>query len=508
MLTTKNFAFTDKNDWTNWITFTIWLLCIAGAGYYFFAFLYITSARIQYPFALEWMEGTSLVQVQRILSGELLYVRPSLEYVPLIYPPVYYYISAALTKLLGFGFFPLRLVSLFASIGSIALIYLIVRMRTNFILPALISAGFFAATFKLSGAWFDIARVDMLALFFILLAVFLASHGNFPSLFFSGIFITLACLTKQTYFIILITFCLYLLFFQRQKFLIAALPALFTYGLTFIFLNSLHDGWYKFFVYEIPAGHSLFDGIDGTLSSLKVFWIDSIVKPTPLLFIFPAIYLWHILRDFKNSFKSDIFFLPTMTAATVVLSWMALANPGSYLNVLVPVYAMLAIMVGLGLDKLLSLNKRTYTSGILGLLCLLQFIFIYYPISPQIPTQENLEAGTYLLNKIKDQPGDVYVPFHPELSLFAGRPAFASWIALLELSGGFGGETRDEWRQVNRELVQVYKKNGFTLIILDLDQFFGHPELYYSSSDIKFLDENTFHPVTGAQFQPIIMYYK
>jgi hypothetical protein len=187
---------------------------------------------------------------------------------------------------------------------------------------------------------------------------------------------------------------------------------------------------------------------------------------------------------------------------------MALANPGSYLNILVPAYATLAIIAGLGLDKMLHLKKQTLVAGITGVLCLLQFALVYYPILPQIPSQENLEATTSFLNRIKNEPGDVYIPFHPELSLFADKPAFANWIALLELSGGFGGETKNEWRGVSKELIQAIKKNKFDLIILDLDQFFGHPELYYSSSNVDFMDKNALYPVTGIPFQPVIMYYR
>jgi hypothetical protein len=112
------------------------------------------------------------------------------------------------------------------------------------------------------------------------------------------------------------------------------------------------------------------------------------------------------------------------------------------------------------------------------------------------------------LDRIRNEPGNVYIPFHPELALFAEKPAFANWISLLELSGGFGGETKDEWSVVSRELVNAIKKNRFNLIILDMDQFFGHPELYYSSSEMDFMDKNSLYPVTGVPFQPVIMYYK
>ncbi len=41
------------------------------------AYLYIALSRLTYPFALEWLEGNSLVEVHRILTGQPLYPAPA-----------------------------------------------------------------------------------------------------------------------------------------------------------------------------------------------------------------------------------------------------------------------------------------------------------------------------------------------------------------------------------------------------------------------------------------------
>ncbi|HEX3955645.1 MAG TPA: hypothetical protein VHZ03_03325, partial [Trebonia sp.] len=46
------------------------------------AYLYIALSRLTYPFALEWLEGNSLVEVHRILAGQALYPAPTAGYVP------------------------------------------------------------------------------------------------------------------------------------------------------------------------------------------------------------------------------------------------------------------------------------------------------------------------------------------------------------------------------------------------------------------------------------------
>src|SRR5512144_1808793 len=111
------------------------LICVL---YYCLLVIYITVCRIHYPFSLEFAEGDALIQVLRILQGEMLYTEPSMRYVALDYPPVYVYVSALAARLLGFGFFPLRLVSFLSALGSISVIYLICRKEGTGILPALV----------------------------------------------------------------------------------------------------------------------------------------------------------------------------------------------------------------------------------------------------------------------------------------------------------------------------------------------------------------------------------
>ena len=133
---------------------------------------------MNYMFTLEWLEGASLIQVHRLLSGQPLYAQPSFEYVSLIYSPLYFYLSSLLARIIGFGFLPLRLVSFASTMGCVALIYLIARKHTADNYSSLMAAGSFLALYKISDTWFDLARVDMLALFLALLAVYLMQTGS------------------------------------------------------------------------------------------------------------------------------------------------------------------------------------------------------------------------------------------------------------------------------------------------------------------------------------------
>src|SRR5262245_40059489 len=134
------------------------------ALYYFLIYGVFALIRLNYRYELEWMEGGMVGHVWRLLSGQELYVKPTIDFVPYIYTPLYFWFSAGVAKLTGVGFLPLRLVSVFASIGVFALLFLIVRRLTKSPIMGLMAAGFFAAMYQLSGAWLDLARVDSLLL--------------------------------------------------------------------------------------------------------------------------------------------------------------------------------------------------------------------------------------------------------------------------------------------------------------------------------------------------------
>ena len=66
------------------------LSVIALAIYFVLAYVILALSHISFPFALEWIEGSMLDHVRRVLSGKQLYAPPSVEFVPAIYPPFFF----------------------------------------------------------------------------------------------------------------------------------------------------------------------------------------------------------------------------------------------------------------------------------------------------------------------------------------------------------------------------------------------------------------------------------
>src|SRR6201992_1657552 len=126
------------------------------------AYLYIALSRLTSPFALEWLEGNSLIEVHRILGGQSLYPAPTAGYVPDGYPPLYFAVSAAAARVLGVSYLPLRLASLVPSLACFALLARLVQRETGSLAAGTGAAGVFAATYFTAGTWFDIGRVHSL----------------------------------------------------------------------------------------------------------------------------------------------------------------------------------------------------------------------------------------------------------------------------------------------------------------------------------------------------------
>ena len=104
---------------------------VVGALAFVAVYLFVATARMGYPYELEWMESGLVDGVGRILDGAPLYVEPSVEFIPFAYPPLYHWLSAAVASITGLSYLPLRLVSLLSSLGSLLLIHALVRRETG-----------------------------------------------------------------------------------------------------------------------------------------------------------------------------------------------------------------------------------------------------------------------------------------------------------------------------------------------------------------------------------------
>jgi 4-amino-4-deoxy-L-arabinose transferase-like glycosyltransferase len=380
---------------------------------------YTTLSRVAFPYELEWDEGWTVDSIRRVLAGKNMWVAPTVEWLPYPYPPVYTYLSAAMAKLVGVGFLAPRLVSLGAAAGCLYLVFRLVRRESGRAIFGLAAAGFLAGTYPLSGAWFDIARVDTLFLFFVLAGFeVLRRSASLHASIGAGGFLALAYLTKQTALLPLAALGLYCLSELRGKSRIALVLAsgAFIGGATLIF-SLLTEGWYFYYTVTVPGLHGL-----GQEHMLADYWVSDLGIPMIPAGFLAALYLARRFREHS----SDFAFYGAAAVSMMGASWISRLHGGGWLNVLQPAHAILAILFGLSLKDLWSLSERhgLRASGLFSV-PVLQLALLFYPPGQHIPTDEDVADGDAFVEFLRTVEGEVYTPMHGYLPTLAGKEVFA-----------------------------------------------------------------------------------
>ena len=141
-------------------------------------YFYVLSQRITLPLDLEWGEGSGINQIFRILSGEKLYIAPSLDFAPLVYTPLYYYLASLLARLGLPIALAGRLLSGAASFGSAGIIAGVVVRESGNRFAGWLASALYLACFAISDGFFDLVRVDSLYVFIVLLIFLLLMNSS------------------------------------------------------------------------------------------------------------------------------------------------------------------------------------------------------------------------------------------------------------------------------------------------------------------------------------------
>jgi 4-amino-4-deoxy-L-arabinose transferase-like glycosyltransferase len=489
-----------KPETLNRVTSLCKILLVAAAVLYLTAYVLIAVTRLTYPFELEWREGGSVDQVARILAGHQLYVSPSLAFVPYTYTPLYFYLSAAVAKVIGLGFAPLRLVSFLSSLGSLALILLLVKRETSSGFYGVLAAGLFSATYRASGAWLDIARVDSLGLVLLLPAIYLVRFGTTRrSYVLAGVLVWLSFLAKQTALAISLPIMLYCVWAERRRAVFFVGTVLGLVGLSTFALNAATEGWYAYYVWRLPSEHST------QWQMLTAFWTQDVL----VLFVAFALTLLYLVAKWRQGEKRAAVFWFLCLSGLLAAAWMSRLSNGGYNNALIPAYAGLSIMFGLGICEALRIIRlrpekvQVLAVTYLFLVCLVQFGILRYNPTAQVPTQADTDAGRYMLRTISEQPGEVFIPSHGYLAELAGKRSYGCGMAIFDMQ-----QDSPIRAGLIEEIRAAIRQRRFDSIVLDApsswfsDVWFPEVYQYYQQQGKLFDAADVFWPVTGMRTRP------
>jgi len=476
----------------------LWGAAAVLAALYALAYIAVALMRMGHPFELEWMEGGVVDHVRRILSGEPLYVEPSLRFTPFIYPPLYFYAGAMVAKLLGPGFLPLRLLSFAASLVTMALIFATVRCGSKRRLPALLAACLFAASYREGGAWFDLARVDMLYICGMAAGIRLVRlRSAWLGGALGGAAFALAALTKQSALFIATPAAAYLLALDwRRGIAFAAALGLVVGGVS-LWLDAVSGGWYRFYVFQLPRNHPIIPQL------LHGFWTAELLGPFAIALSIGAFRFFAMRRETWRRDGLDLVLL----ASLILTAYATKIRVGSFDNLLMPAHLAASLALGWGLEVLLELRELLGERGrvlerFAAFLVLVQLAVLAYKPWRQLPPPSDLTAGRELVQSLGRVPGEVWIPSHSYLAELGGKPAWAHQLALTDVLRP--GDT-PEHRKLMAELRAAVRARRFGLILLDetgwlsdeVRPYYDHVAQMFGKDE-----KDRFWPMTGYRTRP------
>ena len=419
-------------------------------------FLLIAFRRLHYPYELDELEGYMVLIVQRISGGLSMYPRPSLQFIPDMYPPLYFYVASAVQKLAGPGFAALRLTSIFSTLGTFTLIYVMVWREIRQHLPAITAVGLYAGLYPQCEVWFDRGRVDSFFVFTVVTALYCTRYFH-PSV--AALAWTAAFLTKQSIFpaaVVIICFD-----FRRFNRTIVGLATLaLAAGGSVLWLQHATHGWYLFYVFTVPGANS-----DLLLRSALEFWPDDIFRPLGLaLVIMASAFL--VARPSLRSPRTRFYLL---TLVVFPLFWFVRSHNGSSINAMMPVYAVSAILFGISLGWLYRwLSRQSGENWKIAVSCLLIATLIQVTAGISNPGRfrvnpEQTAAIASAIRAIQMVPGEVYVTQHPYYGVLAGKAAYADLVSIHDTARPANAEVRESLKaEVDSALRQ-----HFSAIVVD-----------------------------------------
>ena len=486
---------------------------LAAVGY---AALYLAFSlqRLVYPFELEWMESGSLEHLMRVVRGEPLYVTPSIDFVPFPYPPFYYYLAALVSKLTGPGFVPLRAISIASSLGTALVVHLFVRRETGRTVYGILAAGIFLGTWRASGLYFDVARLDSLFSFLLLASLYtLRFARNTKGAVVAALLGTLAVMTKQTGAVVLAPVALWCAwadyrahgrdlrhFREWQRFLGFGIPLAAGVGLSTLLLNGIVDERFLLHIVDAQRQHGI------VWSRIGWFFWHDLLFALPVLCLFCLFWLARLGRNDESGW--DGFHLVALVGVLLVCV-IPRIKVGGAANNLIPAHAWLAVLFGVATYRARAWIGRVGPERLVVLpvfiatCALVQLVVLFRIPEGYLPTEADHTAGRALSARLAAIEGEVLMPVQGYLAGLAGRRVYAHQMPVLDyaksglVEAGTLLESYEEAIRERRFAAIVDSNTAFLRGYLRA----GLLEEHYHLKSWLFEDMNVLIPISGARIR-------
>ncbi|MDB4933469.1 MAG: hypothetical protein JWP87_441 [Labilithrix sp.] len=414
-----------------WLRILQALVLALGAVHAIF-FTYAVVQRFHYPIELEWMSGGVLEHVDRVSRGEPIYVAPSASFIPFLYPPLYYWVSALFAKAMTVQA-ACRLVSVIATLVTAVLTHRAARKLGATPFWALCAPALFFGAYSLSGFWYDLERSDLLMMAMLTggLVLALGRQALAPTAI-AGALVGGAFFAKQPasiFFLAAIGGLVVAKSYRRAAAFAAGGLALLVPGVAL--LSAKTDGWFWFYCVKMPASH----GIDPKL--ITVFFIGDAMKAfaiagaTTFALVVFGKQVVRALRA-REALEDDDAIFGAMLAAAAFTSATSRLHVGGFLNVLIFWTTFGSIAFAVVGSRLAKLHRAT--EGVVVVAALLQLAHFLYDPGDAAPDERRVLDQKLVEDRIREleKKGEVIVHGRGHLTV----PRHYHSIALIDVMRG------------------------------------------------------------------------
>ena len=220
--------------------------------------VFVIARRIAQPTEHEWMTGSILDHIERVSLGKPVYVAPSADWIPFLYPPGYYWVSSFVAKFVSLTW-AARIVSVFATCVATTCVFLIARTLHCSRFWAGVAAALFVSCYTRVAHWFDIERCDPLLVALLAAATLISMRSK--ALWHSGIaglLLAFACMTKQQAIFTVAAIVVSQLVLRNWRHAGTVTTAVVTMlGVLCIREQVRTDGWFGYYCWTMPQKHGI-----------------------------------------------------------------------------------------------------------------------------------------------------------------------------------------------------------------------------------------------------------
>jgi hypothetical protein len=429
--------------------------------------LRIFAGRAGFPLDLEWMEGGMLVHAQRIAAGQGIYVKPSLDFVPYLYTPLYPALLALLSFVFPLGYLLGRVVSLLAFFSALVLLGVLVASEARGLawgrrllaaLVGLVGAAAVVAAFAFTGGFFDLVRADSLLLALEALALWLVlREGTWRSAAVAGLVMAAAFFSKQTASIIGVGLGVGLLIVNWRRALVygGVAAAVLAAGIGFLVKTS--DGWFWTYIFKLHQSHSYRWAV-----------VPKVVLPDTLKHLGPVFAVLIVatvaLACSRKLRRTDIILWAVALAGEGAAA-VGFSTQWAFSNAYIPAvfFPVLAASVLSGRLLLHAFDCRRWLLAVPTSMVLLGLAWQNQHIArPQlaafVPQTADYVAAGRLMDRLASVPGDLFIPFHTYYGALVGKRTFVHRMGVRDVGPGLGRP---------QGLDQALQAQSFSAIVLD-----------------------------------------